>query len=75
MRTEAYILAAIRLSLVGWLEVTDEMFLALQQSHIKPSKPELEICNPSFWKTRMHMIIEETDAIKSATADVWWEGA
>ena len=61
--TEAYFAVAIRLSLAEWLEMIDKMFLlTLQQLHIKPSKPELEASNPSFWKTHMHMITEVTAA-------------
>lgn len=76
MGREAYLAVAIRLSLAEWLETTDEMFLlALQQLHIIPSKPKLEVYNSSFRKTHMHMIAEVTDTIKSPTAGVWWEGA
>ena len=63
MGKEAYFAVAIRLSLAEWLEMIDKMFLlALQKLHIKPSKPELEVSNPSFWKTHMYMITEVTAA-------------
>ena len=76
MGREAYLAVAIRLSLAERLETTDEMFLlALQQLHIIPSKPKLEVYNSSFWKTHTHMITEVADTIKPPTAGVWWEGA
>ena len=59
---------AIRLSLAEWLEMIDKMFLlALQKLHIKPSKPELEVSNPSFWKTHMYMITEVTAAAAASS--------
>ena len=67
MGKEAYFAVAIRLSLAEWLEMIDKMFLlALQKLHIKPSKPELEVSNPSFWKTHMYMITEVTAAAAAA---------
>lgn len=44
------------------------VLLAVQWLHIIPSKPKLEGCNSSFWKTHMHMITDETDIIKSPSS-------
>lgn len=61
---ETYLAVAIRLSLAKWLETRDDIFLlALQQLHIMPSNPTLEIYNSSFWKIHMHMITEVTDKL------------